>query len=91
LIVDPDAVNDVGGVTPSTVPKETVPTVPPIKLRLLPPVTVLVKVILAPAGVPLLFVVSATTFPFNVTGPVKVMMPPLVVILLPKLIAVDPV
>ena len=91
MIVAPVATKVDKADVPPTAPKETVPPVPPFKVKLLLPLIVLVKVMLAPAGVPPALVVSATTLPFRVTGPVIVMMPPLVVTLLPKLIAVDPV
>lgn len=73
-------------------PIETVPPVPPFTVRvLLLPVTLLDVVMLAPAGVPPLFVVSSTVFAVNVAGPVSPIVPPEVVILPPRLIAELPV
>lgn len=64
----------------------TVPPDPPFKIRGEPPLTVLEKVIFAPAGAPL--VVSAVTAAAKETGPFIDRTEPLVVTLPPKLISV---
>ena len=82
----------VGGVPPPTIPpKMTFPAVPALKVAEAAPLSVLEKVMFAPAGVPPPFVVSNVGAPDMTTGPVRPIVPPDVVMLLATLIAVDPV
>lgn len=67
------------------------PPDPPFTVNACAPLRVLEKEILAPAVVPPAFVVSRVTAPVKETGPIILMLPPLVVILLFKVINVDPV
>ena len=77
---------------PPTAPvKETIPAVPALNVSAVAPLSVLEKLMLAPAGVPPAFVVSKVGAPETVTGPVIVITPPLVVMLPPMLIAVGAV
>lgn len=92
LTDEPDADKEVSGVVPPTAPLiVTAPLVPPVKVRVCAPLTVLEKEILAPPALPPPFVVSATKLVPKETGPVIEMLPALVVKLPFKLIAVDPV
>ena len=82
----------VNGVLPPTAPlNETVPPVPALKVSIVAPFTALEKLMPAPAAVPPAFVLSKVGVFVIATGPVIVIMLPLVVILPPKLITVDPV
>ena len=82
----------VRGVVPPTAPlKEITPAVPAAKVKDVAPLSVLEKLILAPAAVPPAFVVSNVGVLVIATGPVIVIAPPLVVMFPFTLIAVDPV
>src|SRR5579872_7280086 len=92
VIVEPVAVSEVKGVVPPTAPViATTPPVPPVSVKFCAPLIVLEAEIFAPPAVPPPFVVSATTAPVNATGPVQLIVPPLVVKLLARLIAAVPV
>ena len=89
VIVVPDTLIAVNGVVEPTAPVNvTEPPVPPVRVSDFPPSIVLENEIAAPAGVAPPFVVSAMKFAASVTGPVIPMVPPLVVWLPFKLIAV---
>jgi hypothetical protein len=64
-------VNALRGVVPPIVEKATVPPVPPLRVSGFAPLAV-VSVILAPAGVPPLFVVSREALPFKVIAPLPI-------------------
>ena len=82
----------VKGVVPPIAPLSvTMPAVPALNVNACAPLTVLVKLTFAPAAVPPAFVVSIVVLAVKVTGPVKVATPPLVVVLPPNAIAVEPV
>ena len=82
----------VKGVVPPTAPEnETTPAVPAWRVNAAAPLIVLVKLIFAPAGVPVAFVLSSVIGTVRTTGPVIVMTPPEVVSFPFKLIAVVPV
>lgn len=86
------AVSEVNGAVPPTTPLiVTAPPVPPVSVKFCAPLMVLEAEMPAPPGEPPPFVVSATTPPVRITGPVQLMAPPLVVKLFAKLIAVVPV
>ena len=92
VIVAPVTVNEVKAVVAPTAPViVTTPVEPPVNVKFCAPLIVLEKLMFAPAAVPPLFVVSAMTAPVKLTGPVMPMVPPAVVKLLAKLIAVEPV
>jgi hypothetical protein len=81
----------VGAAVPPTAPvKVTTPPVPALSVTAVAPLSVLEKLMFAPAAVPPAFVLSNVGAPLAVTGPVIVMTPPLVVTFPPTLIAVDP-
>jgi hypothetical protein len=89
---EPEAVKEVRGVVPPTIPViVTTPLVPPVKVKFLAPLMVLENEILAPVALPPAFVVSATKLAPKETGPVIEMAPLLVVKLPFKEIEVDPV
>ena len=82
----------VGGVVPPTIPvKVTFPPVPAFTVRTVAPLTVLLKLMFAPAAVPPALVVSRVGEPDSTTGPAIVMTPPAVVSFPPTLICVAPV
>ncbi len=81
----------VNGVDPTIPLKMTLPEVPARKVSAVAPFNVLENVMVAPAAVTPPFVLSMVGAFATVTGPVKLMAPPLVVILPFTLIAVDPV
>ena len=82
----------VKGVELPTAPeKMTFPPVPARNVNDVAPLTVLEKLIFAPAGVPPALVVSIVGVVEITTGPVIVTMPPLVVMFPATLIAVEPV
>lgn len=82
----------VNAFVPPTAPlKETVPPVPARRVSAVAPLTVLEKLIFAPAAAPPALVLSMIGVFVRTTGPVRVMTPPLVVILPLMLMAVDPV
>ena len=87
----PLAVKVVKGVVAPTVPKETVPPVPPFKVKFLALLMGPDTEILAPAGTVAPFVVSMVISVERGRGPVKVTIPPLVVRLPARLIAEVPV
>ena len=80
-----------GAVLPTAPEKMTFPAVPARSVNAVAPLTVLEKVILAPAAEPPALVLSNVGLPDIATGPVILMMLPLVVMLPPTLIALDPV
>ena len=81
----------VGAALAPTAPfKAIVPPVPPFKVKICEPLTTLANEILAPAAVPPAFVVSIVTAAPKETLPFRATAPPLVVILLSKVINVDP-
>ena len=82
----------VGGVVPPTTPEKVIfPPVPAFIVRAVAPLTVLLKLMFAPAAVPPAFVVSRVGLPAKTVGPAKVMTPPAVVMLPLTLIAVGAV
>ena len=78
-------------VPPTAPPNVTTPAVPARKVSAVAPFTVLEKLMFAPAAVPPAFVVSIVGFPLSKTDPDNVTAPPLVVVLPPNAIAVEPV
>lgn len=82
----------VGGELPPTMPpNDTIPPVPARKINGTAPFNVLEKLMLAPAAVTPPLVLSRVGVLEITTGPVRPIVPPLVVIFPPTLIAVDPV
>ena len=85
----------VKGVVPPTAPEnETTPAVPAWSVNAVAPLIVLEtveKLIFAPAGVPVAFVVSRVIGVVKTTGPAIVMIPPALVKFPFKLMAVDAV
>lgn len=91
-MVAPVAVSEVSAVPAPTAPvMVTVPPVPPVRTRAWALLIVLVNEMFAPAAVPPALVGSTVTPELSNTGPVIVTMPPLVVWLPPRLMAVVPV
>ena len=70
-----------GVILPTAPPKLIFPTVPARSVRGTAPFTVLEKLIVAPVAVPPVFVVSKVGVPVTVTGPVRVITPPFVLML----------
>ncbi len=93
--VSPDkkkTVSELKADVPPTAPvRVTIPPVPPVSVRVVPPLIVLEKLILAPAAVPPPFVLSNVGVVVIVTGPVIPIVPPAVVAFPPILIALVPV
>lgn len=85
------AVSELKGVDPPIAPFiATVDPLPPVNVRDLEPLPLMVpeKVMLAPAGAALLLVGSKRRLVFNITGPLMLIAPPLVVTLPAKAIDV---
>jgi len=78
-----------GAVPPTAPPKETLPAVPAFKVNAVAPFKVLEKLIVAPVDPPE-FVLSKVGAFVIATGPVNPTVPPVVVILPPTLIRVEP-
>lgn len=75
---------------PTVEEKAATPAVPARMVRAFAPLTVLANVMLAPAALPPLFVVSNVTAPVTLTGPFKRIGKSAVRIMLAKLMAVEP-